>query len=321
MKSFQEIYTEVQDISGEDSSAWLTRFKRWVNDTEQSAITESKMRILETTSDITTVASTSQYSLPQDLDVLLGAIILNGTTVHAQPEILENAEFYNSLLKQNAGASNITEYIYPQGQDFFTWPTFSAVSWTIRLRYRKNVVDMSLADYTTGTISAATNASATVTGSSTAWTGRKPVRNQWIKLTPDADGDGDARWYKVNAIGSDTSITLESPYLGSTFTGQSLSYILAEFPNTPEGFQNMLVYRPLALYYDHVENTTLSGRYWRLYDGGYEAGLSKKMGGLMKKFLNKVQNVNDGIYTPPLGTRQTPSQELRSASNITGESW
>lgn len=70
------------------------------------------------------------------------------------------------------------------------------------------------ANYTTGTISV-TNGSPTIAGSGTAWsTTTNAEVGEYIKLP-------DGKWYKITAIGSATSITIEVNYQGSTLSGQS----------------------------------------------------------------------------------------------------
>lgn len=70
------------------------------------------------------------------------------------------------------------------------------------------------ANYTTGTITATLN-SATVTGSGTSWnTVTNAVAGEYIKLP-------DGKWYKITAIASDTSLTIERTYLAATSAGAS----------------------------------------------------------------------------------------------------
>ena len=70
------------------------------------------------------------------------------------------------------------------------------------------------ADYSTGTITV-TNGSATITGSSTVWnTSTNATVGEYIQLP-------DSKWYKITAIASDTSLTIELNYQGSTLAGQS----------------------------------------------------------------------------------------------------
>ena len=49
MKSFQEIYTELQDATGDDSSAQLAIFKRHINDTQRIVASKAPFLTLETT--------------------------------------------------------------------------------------------------------------------------------------------------------------------------------------------------------------------------------------------------------------------------------
>jgi hypothetical protein len=70
------------------------------------------------------------------------------------------------------------------------------------------------ANYTTGTISV-TNGSATVTGSGTSWsTATNAEAGEYIKLP-------DGKWYRIISVGSNTSITIELSYQGSTLSGQT----------------------------------------------------------------------------------------------------
>jgi hypothetical protein len=70
------------------------------------------------------------------------------------------------------------------------------------------------ANYTTGTLSV-TNGSATVTGSGTSWnTSTNAEVGEYIKLP-------DAKWYKITSISSNTSLTIELNYPGSTVSGQA----------------------------------------------------------------------------------------------------
>lgn len=70
------------------------------------------------------------------------------------------------------------------------------------------------ANYTTGTISV-TNGSATITGSGTSWaTTTNADAGEYILLP-------DGKWYRITAIGGNTSLTIEVSYQGSTLSGQS----------------------------------------------------------------------------------------------------
>lgn len=70
------------------------------------------------------------------------------------------------------------------------------------------------APYTTGTISVVYG-STSVTGSGTTWnTSTNAEVGEYIKLP-------DSKWYKITAIGSNTTLTIEAPYYGSGLSGQT----------------------------------------------------------------------------------------------------
>lgn len=69
-------------------------------------------------------------------------------------------------------------------------------------------------NYSTGTLSV-TNGSSTVTGSSTSWlTTTNAEAGEYIQLP-------DSKWYRIISIASNTSLTIETSYQGSTSSGQS----------------------------------------------------------------------------------------------------
>ena len=74
------------------------------------------------------------------------------------------------------------------------------------------------ANYSTGTITV-TNGSATIVGSGTSWnTATNAEVGEYIKLP-------DGKWYKITAIGNDTSLTIECAYEAGGASGQS--YIIS----------------------------------------------------------------------------------------------
>lgn len=323
MKSFASIYTKLQNITGDDNATRLALFKEDINDTHGSILNSYKWPFLETTSDITTIASTARYELPANCEPenILTVITTpdSGTTIY-RPTRIFDYDYWEYLQSLNTSKSDIPQFYYTEGNDLLLYPAYSSVNDTITIRFRKNAVEMTLADYTTGIIAAATIATTVITGASTSWLSRKPVLNQYIKITP-ASGDGDGRWYGVNTIDSDTQITLEKKYLGTTFTGKTLSYTLGQMPLIPSAYHNLLVHRPLALYYESVEEMTTAEKYWTKYDGGYEAGLSKRVGGLLKKMMSELCGTQSGAYFPPEGKIQPISSEAESRNDIIGETW
>ena len=320
MKSFQELYTEVQDVAGDDSSALLTQIKRWINDTQDLVLAAHPWKFLETTRDFTTTASMTRIELSNDLRKLITVKSTpdSGTTYYNMT-IVEDPDFWELLQQQNAGSSEQPEYCYLEGNDLLIWPTYATASDTITVRYRRQATQMSLDDYMTGTITTLTSGGTGVVGSGTSWNGRKPVGNQYIRVDYTT---GDFAWYRIATITDDTNIVLEKKYLGATLGSGSETYTLGEFPIMPSNFHPLCFYRPLALAYMKLENTSMSDRYWKMYDGGLEAGAVSRPGGLLGRMIKEQSGATDSAYYPPIGhDRGFSSPEQRSLNHVEGESW
>lgn len=294
MKSFETLYSELQEHTGDDSATQLARFKKHINETMHGALGNRNWKFLEKTGNLTSVAETARYTLQANVNKIMEVAILNSDDeVDSLPEPVEDAGFWNKLQYRKAGSSDYPRYFYQEGNDLLLWPAMATADLSIKVRFREQVIDMSRADYTTGTIVSITKGASALVGDSTVWTGRKPLGEQWIRIAQTA---GDYRWYRVDAIGSDTTITLEKKYLGTTIATGSSTYTLGEFPNIPQSYHSLLLYRPLALYYTKIENLTMAKHYWKLYDGGYEMGESRRIRGLLGKMISEQEGMLDASF-------------------------
>lgn len=315
MKSYQEIYTELQDITGETSTAQLTIFKRWINDTDKLVSAKAPFLSLETTDTKTTVASQEAYQIPNTIQKVRSVkITLSGGTIY-RPRPVEDPRYWNYLQAMRTGDSDYTRFFMKQGNQILLWPTPATAGSTIEIRGTRILRDMSLVDYTTGTVAAATNADETVTGGSTSWATNAVGNYLRIDYTY-----GDFRWYEISSITSTTELELVKPFEGTTFTGQSETYTIGEFSYIPGEYHPLLFYRPMALYYAHLEDTINSERYWRMYDGGKEAGLSQLTGGMLKNMMSEELSRNEGIYVEPLHTEELSIEDFAIPDNINIES-
>lgn len=108
--------------------------------------------------------------------------------------------------------------------------------------------------------------SQTVTGVGTTWqvtTGINELR--WITI-PFPTGDNE--WYQVKSVDSTTSLTLVSPYSGLAPV-TSASYTLGQVPIIKEDFQDLLMYRPLMIYFSSINgDETKRGQFESLYNEG-----------------------------------------------------
>lgn len=130
------------------------------------------------------------------------------------------AKVGSTLYRGNDQTGAMTTISLPSG---VTIDTDAFLDWTIvnntllvtdGVNYIKKYRGSTNSDYTTGTISVSSG-STTVTGSGTTWnTSTNAEVGEYIKLP-------DGKWYKITAIASNTSLTIEVAYAGASLSGQS----------------------------------------------------------------------------------------------------
>jgi len=305
MKSFQELYTELQNITGDTSAAQLTIFKRWVNDTNKIVSAKAPLLSLEITDTVGTVASQEGYQIPNQIQSIRSVKITMDGGVIYRPRPVEDPRFWEYLQSMQSGDSDITRFFMKEGNKVLLWPEPATADSEIQIRGTRRLRDLSLADYTTGTIAAATNGDETVGGTDTAWATNAIGNYMRIDYTY-----GDFRWYEIDSITGVLALELVKGFEGTTFTGQTESYTIGEFSHVPGEFHPLLYFRPLALYYQHLEDPTMAERYWRMYDGGKEAGLTSVVGGMLRNLIINDLQRSESVYVEPLQTRDLSIEDF-----------
>lgn len=255
MKSFNTIYTNIQNVTKNTTATAVTQYKDWINETHHLINSMKDWAYLETTRNITTVASTEAYDLPEDCRKVMDVYLTVGTQVYLlQP--IEQAEKYSYYKALNLSSSDVPQVYYIDYDTIRIFPATASASNTLTIRYRRKTKDMTADDYTTGTVTL-TNADETVTGSGTTFTA--PMAGRWLRSSTT----GDYKWYEIDTFTSATALELRKKYNGTTTAG--LSYTIGEMPLIPEPFHSLLEYRPLYLYYVQNENMAKAREYEKLY--------------------------------------------------------
>lgn len=315
MKSFLELQSDYQNITENLTSANLTRGKKYINDTQRKVLAYLEWPFLEMTGTRTTVASQNNYELPARMRKLTSVVVTVGSTKY-RPKPVEDPTFWEYLQSLSTSSNNATQYFYPQGTEVLLYPTPSSAGNTITMRGRKRWKDLSLADYITGTIVTATNGDETIVGATTAWTGRKPIGGQWIRIDQIT---GDYEWYEIDSITSDTALELVKPYEGTSISSGTETYTIGEFSVIPSEYHDLLLWRACAIYFmQNEQDMTRAERFWRMYDGGVEAGLSKVIGGLLGIMIDEAGGKTEGMYMESLGAEKEDLRRFRIDS-VTGE--
>ncbi len=157
---------------------------------------------------------------------------------------------------------------FDDGVQIFPRPTVSStVTFIAKLKLR----DLSIADYTTGSVDIITNGSTQVTGSGTTWTTQ--MAGRWIKVAQSdtTNTGGDGYWYEIAQVISSTSLILKKSYGGlSLTTGAAATYIIGQASFIPEPHDMLPIWDSLKIYYTSIDpDTGKSTLYGNLDNEGY----------------------------------------------------
>jgi hypothetical protein len=259
-----------------------------------------KWKFLEDTVELDTVQGQRSYQIPNKFRKVMDVYTHVGNTIY-MPEPVFDPNRWKLILAYNMQESDIPLFYYVEGSKIHFAPIPATTDNTITVRGRLTTPDLSFEDYTTGTIVTATNGSKVITGNATAWT--TGMVGRWLRITStSAANGGDGYWYEVESVDSTTQITLKKEYEGTSIVAGAATYTLGQMSLIPEAYDVAPVYRAVAQYWDGNGEIDRAVKYWRLYDGGYEMGLTKVYGGLIGQMLENEGESVEGVYIPPFGS-------------------
>lgn len=376
MRSWTTFKTDAMNLT-DSSSANETIIGTYINDSIRTIcnLQGGKLRFLERTEDILTIADKGSYSIPNkfrkviDTYVTVGDTDSNTNTIY-MPEMVFDPTKWKLILAYKLGTNDFPYFTYVENQTLQLQPIPGSNGNTITIRGRLNTIDLSLEDFSTGTITAvpysttftgvlasgatsgtlsgawgfatgtytiifsngeerqatftsastavtwddALTSSATatitvgtenggsiITGSGTSWTTGMAGRYIRITNTSAANG-GDGYWYEIESVLDSTHIALVKQYSGTAISAGSATYTMGEMSVIPEAYDIAVVYRSAALYWRDKGSSEKATMFWRLYDGGNEAGLLKdSYGGVIGQMLDNEGETEEGTYVPPFG--------------------
>jgi len=309
MKTYTTLRNETAKnckVSTSDSAA-MTVVDSNINDSILTIcnLQGGKLRFLEATKDMETVADQEGYQIPNKFRKLIDLYVINGSgdpsenTVYS-PEMIFDPTRWKLIKQYHLGTSDVPYFTYVENTKFYIQPIPASSGNTITLRGRLNVRNLSIADYTTGTIVSVANQGTAVEGSGTTWTADMVGRYIQIMNTTAANG-GDGFWYEIGAWTDATHITLTKPYEGTAISAGSASYTIGQVPVVPEAYQPAIEFRATAIYWQGENDLARAKAWWLLYDGGNEAGYTDVYGGLIGQMLANEGETEEGAYLPPFG--------------------
>jgi len=295
MLSFTGLRTLFGQLTNDPSTTNLAFGDKLINDSIRTIATIRPWWFLETTDTVATVASQQSYQVPNSIRKLTDIYVTVGTQIYA-PVFVGTPEEWKVVLASNLGTSDVPMFWYRDGNKVYFSPTPASSANTITFRGRAQIRDLSIADYTTGTVVSIANGATAVVGSGTTWTASMVGR--YIKITEsDTANKGDGQWYEIGSYTSATSIGLLKPYEGTSIAAGAAAYTIGQMSVLPQEYDIAPIYRAAAVYYEK-EDVSAAERFWRMYDGGYEMGLSSTYGGVVGRMIEDGDK-NEDKYRPP----------------------
>ena len=292
MLSFTKLRNLAGTLTNNSSTANLSLLDTLINQSYRQICAVRPWYWLEGTNTAVTVADQQAYPLPYDYDKLNNVYQTVGAYKYIPTEIVSQDD-WDRLNQQASYESNYPIYYHIYAGSLNFWPIPSTAGQTITYNYRKNVIDLSIADYTTGTV--ASVGTTTITGSGTSW--NASMIGKYFQITPTATAatNGDGWWYKITAVASTTSLTLDKAYAGSNVTGAA--YTIGQMPALPEAFHDTPVYKAAEIYFATIEpEPERAAMFRQMYNDKYQ--------GLVE---DSKKSVNTWVVTPVPGGIENPN--------------
>lgn len=251
-----------------------------------------------------TVADTASVDLPYDCDKVRAVAVVVSDQRYTPREV-PSREFWDELNMYDT-TSDIPEWWYVFDEKLYLWPTPSTSDNDIYITQKTKVIDLNIADYSTGNIETATNGSSAIVGSGTSW--NSSMVGKWIRITNTSSaGGGDGQWYEISAVGSTTTLTLVRDYGGTSISGGSADYTIAQMPLLPDGFHDMPWLWAAGMYWDK-EADSRADRFFAKHGqiGGGSTISTGKVAELEKSWRQPTSGFvlddggDDGIINPNL---------------------
>lgn len=262
MKSYttgRNFYGKLTKNSNSDN---LTLGDELANDAYRKIAAFKDWPWLERLRTLTTTASTQFVNLPYDCDQVKSVAVIVSSQRHT-PKPAPSREFWDEL-NFSSTTSDIPEYWFVFNGQLGLWPIPASSSNTINVNQKSRVIDLSVADYTTGTIVTATNGGTAVVGSGTSW--NASMVGRFIRIThSDAANVGDGVWYEIASVTDTTHLALTRAYGGTSIAAGSATYTIGQMPLLPEAFHEMPWLKAASIYWSK-ENDSRAAQYGKEYN-------------------------------------------------------
>lgn len=274
-----------QEITGDTATAQLVTFKRDINEGGAMFLNRLGRKFNKEYKTTSLVADQQYYQMPSDVIRVSEIRVLNGTNYYT-PQLITSEQKWNEI-NSSTVTGNYPIYYYIRGfNEIGLYPIpSSAVSNGLVVSFEPQHVDLTQADYSTGTVTV-TNGSVTLTHSGTGFTPQMVGR--YLQVTDGTDG----KWYRIASYTSTSVLSLENYYDG--ISGSGRTFRIGEVMKIPQAYQDAPVYYAVDRYYLTQNDQDSSDRF-------------------SMRFNNKVRSAKEtyGRSTSQLGVKRSSGRQPR----------
>ena len=258
MKSFTTAYTELQNTTTDSSTATLALFKGWINDCIHKVLSLSDWNFNKSYKDYTTSASQQAFEKPYNAAKIDGVRVYTGGVYYTPKEIKSDSLWRK--INYVVTYSDVPSFWFVNNETgkIEIYPTHSSASDTVRIYFTKRTRDLSVTDYTTGTVTTVVN-DQTITGAGGAtWVNK--MAGRYIKITDTSNVIGDM-WFEIDSVVPATP-TLEIKE-NMPVASAGASYVIAEMIPFMDGFEDIALWFALDNFYQMREKPVLAREHER----------------------------------------------------------
>lgn len=252
MLTYSQTRTLLGTLTGDSSATNLTTMDTLHNEAIREVLSQKPWPFRQRTRTQATETD-NVHQLPEDCEKVLNITVTPDGTTKYTPCRIKTRDEWDRLTQSTNVTSNIPEAYFVFGKTFSFYPKpSSAVSAAVTVSYQRSQKDLTIADYTTGTITSIASGATTVTGSGTTWTAQ--MAGRYIRITDsNTDNTGDGEWYEIASVTSATVLELIAPYNGASIAAGTAAYTIGQTSIIPEAHQMTPVHRAVQFYFDYVQ--------------------------------------------------------------------
>ena len=259
MKSFTQTFTDCQSISNDSSATTLALFKGWINDCVHKVLSLSDWTFNKDSKTYTSVAQQQDYDTPYNMAKLDYVRIYMGGVYYTLKEIKSGTLWQQINYVPVYSDVPSLYHVSNRTRKISIYPIPSSTAQTIKIGFTKKVRDLSVADYTTGTVTTVVDDN-TITGAGATWVNK--MAGRYINITNTSEVIG-GMWLEIVSVVPASSTLEVRENMPVSVAGAS--YTIAEMIPFMDGFEDIAIWFAMDRFYQMRENPTYAREYERMW--------------------------------------------------------